>query len=42
MNNPVDAVGFGTLVAHIPVGIDPVMVAVLQDGIAGLRHQQGR
>jgi YVTN family beta-propeller protein len=32
IDNPVDAVGFGTLVAHIPVGIDPVMVAVLQDG----------
>jgi YVTN family beta-propeller protein len=31
-NNPVDGYGFGTLVAHIPVGIDPVMVAVLQDG----------
>lgn len=31
-NNPVDAVGFGTLIANVPVGINPVMVAVLQDG----------
>ena len=30
--NPVDAVGFGTVVANIPVGINPVMIAVLQDG----------
>jgi YVTN family beta-propeller protein len=29
--NPVDAQGFGTLVAHIPVGRNPVMVAALQD-----------
>lgn len=31
-NNPVDAVGFGTLIANVPVGINPVMVAVLSDG----------
>lgn len=31
-NNPVDAIGFGTLLANIPVGINPIMVAVLQDG----------
>lgn len=31
-NNPIDAVTFGTLVAHIPVGKNPVMVAALQDG----------
>ncbi len=31
-NNPVDAVGFGTLLANVPVGINPIMVAVLQDG----------
>jgi len=31
-NNPVDAVGFGTLIANVPVGVNPVMVAVLQDG----------
>lgn len=30
--NPVDAVGFGAVVANIPVGINPVMVSVLQDG----------
>jgi len=30
--NPVDAVGFGTVLANIPVGINPIMVAVLQDG----------
>lgn len=30
--NPVDAVGFGTVVATIPVGVNPVMIAVLQDG----------
>ena len=31
-NNPVDAVGFGTVLASIPVGRQPVMVGVLQDG----------
>lgn len=31
-NNPVDAVGFGTLIANVPVGVHPIMVAVLQDG----------
>jgi len=31
-NNPVDAVGFGTVLATIPVGINPRVVAVLQDG----------
>ncbi len=30
--NPVDAVGFGTVLANVPVGIGPVMVAALQDG----------
>ena len=30
--NPVDAGGFGTVLATIPVGVNPVMVAVLQDG----------
>jgi hypothetical protein len=28
--NPVDAVGFGTVLATVPVGINPVMVSVLQ------------
>ena len=31
-NNPVDAVGFGTVLATIPVGVNPNIVAVLQDG----------
>jgi DNA-binding beta-propeller fold protein YncE len=30
--NPVDAVGFGSVVATVPVGINPTMVSVLQDG----------
>jgi len=30
--NPVDAVGFGTVLATVPVGINPRMVGVLQDG----------
>ncbi len=30
--NPVDATGFGTVLASVPVGISPVMVSVLQDG----------
>jgi len=30
--NPVDAVGFGTIVATVPVGIGPTMVAMLHDG----------
>lgn len=31
-NNPVDATNFGTVLATVPVGINPVMVSVLQDG----------
>ncbi len=31
-SNPVDAAGFGTVVATIPVGVNPVQVQVLQDG----------
>ncbi len=30
--NPIDATGFGTVLATIPVGVNPVMIAVLQDG----------
>ncbi len=30
--NPVDASGFGTVLANLPVGINPVWVSVLQDG----------
>ena len=32
VNNPVDAVGFGTVLATIPVGINPQQITVLQDG----------
>lgn len=32
VNNPVDAAGFGTVIATIPVGINPQHVQVLQDG----------
>ncbi|WP_260740166.1 YncE family protein [Tunturiibacter lichenicola] len=31
LNSPVDAAGFGTVLANVPVGINPVMIAVLQD-----------
>jgi hypothetical protein len=30
-SNPIDAVGFGTIQANIPVGVRPVMVGVVQD-----------
>ncbi len=30
-NNPVDSIGFGTVLATVPVGINPRMVGVLQD-----------
>ena len=30
--NPVDAAGFGTVLANVPVGVNPVMLAVLSDG----------
>ncbi len=32
VNNPVDAAGFGTILQTVQVGINPVMVSVLQDG----------
>ena len=32
VSNPVDAVGFGTLVATATVGVNPTMVSVLNDG----------
>jgi DNA-binding beta-propeller fold protein YncE len=32
--NPVDATGFGQIVANVPVGINPTMVSVLHDGSA--------
>ncbi len=31
-NNPVDAAGFGTVLATIPVGVNPVVIAALADG----------
>ena len=31
-SNPTDAAGFGTLLATVPVGTDPQMVSILQDG----------
>ena len=31
-NNPIDANGFGQVLATVPVGVDALMVAVLQDG----------
>lgn len=30
--NPTDATGFGTIVANVPVGVSPTMVAMLHDG----------
>ena len=30
--NPTDATGFGTVLATVPVGVDPQMVTILQDG----------
>jgi len=30
--NPVDATGFGTVLASVPVGVNPIMVSALQDG----------
>ncbi|WP_245782068.1 YncE family protein [Granulicella pectinivorans] len=30
--NPVDAAGFGTVLANVPVGVNPIVVAVLADG----------
>lgn len=31
-DNPVDATGFGTVLKTVPVGVNPTMVSVLQDG----------
>ena len=41
VSNPVDAVGFGNVVANITVGVNPVMVAVLQDGSEAFVANQG-
>ena len=40
-NNPVDGVGFGTVLKTVPVGINPVMVSVLQDGTKAYVANQG-
>ena len=40
-NNPVDAVGFGTVLATVPTGIESVMVSVLQDGTRAYVANQG-
>ena len=39
--NPVDAVGFGQVLATVPVGINPVMVSALQDGTKAYVANQG-
>ena len=39
--NPIDAVGFGQVLATVPVGINPVMVSVLQDGSKAYVANQG-
>jgi DNA-binding beta-propeller fold protein YncE len=41
LNNPVDAVGFGTVLATVPVGVNPRMVGVLQDGTRAYVVNQG-
>lgn len=40
-NNPVDATSFGTVLKTVPVGINPVMVSVLQDGTKAYVANQG-
>src|SRR5277367_1591356 len=40
-NNPIDAVGFGTILATIPTGINSIMVSVLQDGTRAYIANQG-
>jgi DNA-binding beta-propeller fold protein YncE len=39
--NPIDAIGFGQVLATVPVGINPVMVSVLQDGTKAYVANQG-
>ena len=39
--NPVDAAGFGTIIATVPVGINPTMVSVLADGTRAYVVNQG-
>jgi DNA-binding beta-propeller fold protein YncE len=40
-NNPIDAVGFGKVLATVPTGISSVMVSVLQDGTRAYVANQG-
>ncbi len=40
-SNPIDAVGFGTVVATVPVGLNPVMITVLADGSQAYVANQG-
>jgi YVTN family beta-propeller protein len=40
-NNPIDANGFGQVLANVPVGVNPRMVAVLQDGSRAYVVNQG-
>jgi YVTN family beta-propeller protein len=40
-NNPIDAAGFGTLVANVPVGKNPLVIAALQDGTQAYVINQG-
>ena len=39
--NPIDAVGFGTVIATIPVGPHPVMIGVMQDATQAFVANQG-
>ncbi|HVG26975.1 MAG TPA: hypothetical protein VM865_05170 [Acidobacteriaceae bacterium] len=39
--NPVDAIGFGSVFATVPVGINPQMVSVLKDGSRAYVANQG-
>jgi len=39
--NPIDAIGFGQVLATVPVGINPVMVSALQDGTKAYVANQG-
>lgn len=41
VNNPIDATGFGKLVANVQVGKNPLMVGVLQDGTQAYVINQG-
>jgi DNA-binding beta-propeller fold protein YncE len=41
INNPIDAAGFGTVLATVPTGIESVMVSVLQDGTRAYIANQG-